>query len=356
MRRQSARGMVRRMKVNPLAVTIDGLDISDAPLLVEVTRGDMVESRHAGTVAVVDAKGGLRLSCGNVSQPIYPRSAIKPIQALPLVESGAADAFGLGDAEIALACASHGGEPRHVETVRAWLKRLGLGEDDLECGAHAPSYAPAAEALWRAGTPITNAHNNCSGKHTGFLTLARHRGWPTRGYIRADHPVQQAVLRGLADLCGSDLANGARGIDGCGIPVVGIPLERLALAMARVADPSGLASARRQAIERIRGAMAREPFMVAGTGRFCTRVMTALGEQATVKTGAEGVYMAALPALGLGVCLKIADGAARAAQVALAAVMERVGVPGAAQLVRTPIGNVAGLRVGEIRPAGELPF
>ena len=348
--------MVRLMRATPLTVTIEGLDISTAPILVEVTRGDMVESRHTGTVAVVDARGAVKLSCGNISQPIYPRSAIKPIQAIPLIESGAADAFKLSDAEIALACASHGGEPRHVETVRAWLKRLTLSEDDLECGAHPPSFAPAAEALYRSGTPITNAHNNCSGKHTGFLSVARHKGWPTRGYIGADHPVQRTVLQALADLCGSDLTNGAHGIDGCGIPVVGIPLERLALAMARVADPSALAPARRVAIERIRRAMTREPFMVAGTGRFCTRVMSKLGDAVVLKTGAEGVYMAALPTLGLGVCLKIADGAARASQIALAAVMERLGISGAAELATAPLSNVAGLPVGEIRPAGELPF
>ncbi len=347
--------MVRRM-TTPMKVTIEGLDISTAPILVEVTRGDMVESRHTGTVAVVDAKGGLKLSCGNISQPIYPRSAIKPIQAIPLVESGAADAFKLSDAEIALACASHGGEPRHVDTVRAWLKRLGLSEDDLECGTHPPSFAPAAEALYRAGTPIANAHNNCSGKHTGFLSVAKHKGWPTLGYIGAGHPVQQTVLQTLADLCGADLTKGAHGIDGCGIPVVGIPLERLALAMARVADPSSLAPARRAAIERIRRAMTREPFMVAGTGRFCTRVMTKLGDAVVLKTGAEGVYMAALPGQGLGICLKIADGAGRASQIALAAVLERLGISGAAELATAPLSNVVGRPVGEIRPAGELPF
>jgi L-asparaginase II len=168
--------------------------------------------------------------------------------------------------------------------------------------------------------------------------------------------VQRAVLQALADLCGSDLTNGAHGIDGCGIPVVGIPLERLALAMARVADPSGLAPSRRAAIERIRRAMTREPFMVAGTGRFCTRVMSKLGDAVVLKTGAEGVYMAALPGLGLGICLKIADGAARASQIALAAVMERLGISGAAELATAPLSNVAGLPVGEIRPAGELPF
>lgn len=339
-----------------MSVTMDRRDVTTLPILVEVTRGAMVESRHAGSVAVVDAGGAVVLSCGEIGQPIYPRSAIKPIQALPLIESGAADAFGLGDVEIALACASHGGEPRHVAAVLAWLGRIGCTVDDLECGAHPPSHEPAAVALYRANGQVTQLHNNCSGKHTGFLTLARHMGWPTKGYSRADHRVQQTALQALQDLCGVDLGGGPRGVDGCGIPVVGVPIDRLALAMARIADPAGLAPARAAAVGRIRRAMTREAFYVAGTGRFCTRLMTALGDQVVAKTGAEGVYMAALPGRGLGICLKIHDGAARAASVALAAVLERLGVEGARELRAAPVSNVAGLRVGEVRPAAALPF
>ncbi|MCK6449566.1 MAG: asparaginase [Alphaproteobacteria bacterium] len=344
------------MNAMPLTAAANRGAAIAAPVLVEVTRGGMVESRHAGTVAVVDAKGKTVLACGDIAQPVYPRSAIKPIQALPLIESGAAERYRLGDAEIALACASHGGEPRHVATVLTWLGRIGCTVDDLECGGHPPSHEASAEALYRGDGVVTPLHNNCSGKHTGFLSLAKHRGWPTRGYINEEHPVQQIVLRALAELGGADLARGARGIDGCGIPVVGMPIERLALAMARFADPGGLPDERVAAIKRIRAAMAKEPFMVAGTGRFCTRVMSTLGAAAMVKTGAEGVYMAALPTLGYGICLKIADGASRASQVALAAVLDRLGIEGARELAETPLKNVAGRPVGVVRPAGDLPF
>lgn len=339
-----------------MTVTMQRRDVTTQPILVEVTRGTMVESRHAGTVAVLDAKGKVVLGCGDIAQSIYPRSAIKPIQALPLIESGAAEHYKLSDQEVALACASHGGETRHVAAVLSWLGRIGCTVDDLECGAHPPSHEASAAALYRANGQATQLHNNCSGKHTGFLTLARHMGWPTKGYIRADHPVQQTVLKGLQDLCGVDLGGGAKGIDGCGIPVVGIPLDRLALAMARLADPSRLSPARTAAVQRIRQAMTREPFFVAGTGRFCTRLMTALGDQVVAKTGAEGVYMAALPKQGLGICIKVQDGASRAAQIALAAVLERLGIAGARELETAPLSNVAGLRIGEVRPAAALPF
>lgn len=339
-----------------MTATMQRRDVTAQPILVEVTRGTMVESRHAGSLAVLDARGGVRLACGDTAQPIYPRSAIKPIQALPLIESGAAEKYKLSDVELALACASHGGEPRHVAAVVTWLGRIGLTVDDLECGAHPPSHEASAQALYRANGEITQLHNNCSGKHTGFLNLAKHMGWPTKGYIRADHKVQQTVLACLQDLCGVDLQGGAKGIDGCGIPVTGIPLDRLALAMARMADPTGLPPARVAAIQRIRQAMTREPFYVAGTGRFCTRLMTALGDQVVAKTGAEGVYMAALPKLGLGICIKIHDGASRASQIALAAVLERLGIAGARELEAAPLINVAGTRVGEVRPAAALPF
>lgn len=331
-------------------------NVISTPILVEVTRGTMVESRHAGSVAVVDAKGKVVLACGNIEQQIYPRSAIKPIQALPLVESGAADAFQLSDVEIALACASHNGEMRHVAAVLTWLGRIGCTVDDLECGGHLPKLESDIEALFRGNGKVTALHNNCSGKHTGFLALAKHKGWPTKGYINADHPVQQGALKALEEMCGESLAGGARGVDGCGIPVVGIRLKALALAMARFADPSALAPSRAAAIGRIRTAMVKQPFYVAGTGRFCTQLMTALGDKVAAKTGAEGVYMAALPEKGLGICLKIHDGASRAAQIALAIVLERLGIDGAVALETAPISNVAGLKVGEVRPAASLPF
>jgi L-asparaginase II len=326
------------------------------PVLVEVTRGEMVESRHRGAAAIVDSDGRVISAWGDIEAPVYSRSALKPIQAIPLIESGAAEHYGLGDAEIALSCASHGGEPRHAETVAAWLKKIGLSVADLECGVQTPSYGPAAEALLLKGEKPTALNNNCSGKHTGFLTVAVHKGEKTKDYIKLAHPVQQRILGVLEQLTDMDLGPAPKGIDGCGIPVIGVPLGRLALAFARMAKPATLPKPRIAAIARIRKAMAAEPFMVAGSGRFCTRVMQTLGERAVVKTGAEGVYIAILRDKGLGIALKIDDGGTRAAEVALATLLQRCGVfdPALEPALAVPIFNRAGLQVGQVRAAAAL--
>ena len=339
----------------PQADLLHGAPAHDAnPVLVEATRGAMVESRHRGAFAVVDVKGRVVASAGDTERPVYARSAIKPLQAIPLVESGAAEAFGLGDAEIALACASHRGEPRHVETVTAWLARIGCSVADLECGAHPPSDARAlAELLGARGTPHA-AHNNCSGKHAGFLTLARHLGLPTEGYIRLEHGVQQRVLGTLEAMTGLDLGDAPRGVDGCGIPVIAVPLGNLALAMARLADPADQPEPRQAACARIRAAMAAQPFMISGTGRFCTRVISETGGRALVKTGAEGVFCGALPGRGLGIALKIDDGAGRAAEVAMAGLLARFDLLDAGhELLAPQLHNRADAVVGVLRlPAG----
>ncbi len=332
------------------------------PVLVEVTRGPMVESRHAASYAVCDSDGKVVLSAGDYQRPVYARSAIKPLQAIPLVECGAAEAFGLGDAEIAFACASHNGEPRHVETAAAMLARIGCSEADLECGAHLPYHEPSMIDLIRRGEEPSQLHNNCSGKHSGFLTLARHLGHPTKGYIRFEHPVQQRILGVLETMTGLDLGNAPRGIDGCGIPTLGIPLGNLALAMARFADPADQPEARQRAVARIRQAMAAEPFMVAGSGRFCTRVMEASGGSALIKTGAEGVFCGAVPALGLGIALKVDDGAGRAAENLMARLLYRLEAIDSPTLKRlsgfleSPVHNRAGLETGQVRKASDLPF
>lgn len=320
----------------------------------------MVESRHAGAAAVVDAAGGVVRSWGDIERPVFARSAIKPLQALPLVETGAAERFGLGDAEIALACASHRGEPIHVDTVRRWLARADLGPQDLECGSHAPGNPAVAAAMIRAGEAHSALHNNCSGKHSGFLTTARHLDEPTRGYIAPDHPVQQRVQAVLESMSGLDLARAPRGTDGCGIPVIGIPLGGMARAMARLADPRGLTVERAAAGKRILDAMAAAPIMVSGTGGFATVVMIVAGASVRLKPGAEGVYCAVLPGLGYGVALKIDDGAARASEVAVGAILEGLGAFTSAQReilaarLRPVITNVAGREVGTIRPAAAL--
>ncbi len=327
------------------------------PILVEVTRGDMVESRHRGSFAVTDTQGRVVLQAGDIETLVYPRSAIKPLQALALVETGAADAFQVCERELALACASHNGEPGHTRTAADWLARIGLGPEDLECGAHLPFYEDAAQTLIRDGEQPSTLHNNCSGKHVGFLTLAKHLGVPTKGYIGYSHPVQQTILGIQEMMTGIDLRAAPRGIDGCGIPQYGAPLGNLALAMARFADPSDQPERRQQAVARIHKAVTRNPFMLAGSGRFCTRVIEAAKGKLLLKTGAEGVFMAALPEFGLGIALKAEDGATRAAEVMMGALLQRMEALDTRQcealqdLFTPSIINRAGLRVGEVRPA-----
>ncbi|MBX9946575.1 MAG: asparaginase [Reyranella sp.] len=323
-------------------------------VVVEVTRGPVVESRHEGIAAVVKPDGTVVGSWGDIDAVVLPRSANKPIQALAFVESGAVERFGLGNEHVALACASHNGEARHVDTVRAWLKTIGLGEGDLECGTHPPRLPASLEALVREGAVPTAAYNNCSGKHSGFLTTAVHYGEPTQGYIKYDHPVQRRLREVMSELCGVDAGAFPYGTDGCGIPTLATPLRRLAQAMAGMADPSRLSNKRAEAATRIRAAMNAEPFMVAGSGRFCTRINGALAGVAQVKTGAEGVFCAMLPTLGLGVAVKMWDGAGRAAEIAMAALLDHLGVLPAAQraeVLHPPVRNVVGLLVGEMRPA-----
>ncbi|CAN5922038.1 asparaginase [soil metagenome] len=323
-------------------------------VVIEVTRGPLVESRHEGIAAIMKADGSVVASWGDVDTAILPRSANKPIQAMAFVESGAIERFGLGNEHIALSCASHSGETRHVETVRAWLEKVRLGEGDLECGTHAPRLQGTIEELARQGKLPTAAFNNCSGKHSGFLTTALQYGEPTRGYIQYDHPVQRRLREVMSDLCGLDANALPHGTDGCGIPTLATPLRSLAHAMASMADPSRLSSKHADAAGRIRTAMNAEPFLMAGTGRFCTRINAALPGVAQIKTGAEGVFCAMLPTLGLGVALKMWDGAARAAEVAMATLLGHLGVLPAEQqeeIIHPPIRNVVGLLVGEMRPA-----
>ncbi len=326
---------------------------SNNPLTVEVTRGDMVESRHRGACVVIDADGGTVHAWGNVGGVVYPRSAIKPLQALALIETGAAEAYQVSDAELALAAASHGGTPEHVDAIGGWLKRIGLGPGDLECGAHDPMDKDAAKALARAGEAYARIHNNCSGKHTGFLCTALHLGEPPKGYSKPGHPVQDRLFAILVEMGGADLSQAPRGTDGCGIPVIGMPLIALALALARMADPKGLEDGRAEAAKRVFRAMTAHPRLVAGPGRFDTQAMEAGKGAFAVKTGAEGMYGAILPSLGLGVALKIDDGAKRAAETAMAAVLKLLGVMD--KKPETPVLNAAGEDVGVIRMGEDWP-
>lgn len=293
------------------------------PVLVEVLRGTLVESAHRGAAVVVDADGKTVLALGDTEKPVFPRSAVKAIQALPFVESGAADAFGFSDRELALACASHSGEPAHAELAAAMLAKAGVGADALECGAHWPSDQTAMVALARSGAAPSALHNNCSGKHSGFVCTCRHLGIAHQGYVRPEHRFQQMVRETMEAVTGAAHNETNRGTDGCSIPTFAVPLQSLALGFARMTTGNGLAPERAKAARRLMSACMAEPFLVAGTARADTELMLAAPGRIFVKIGAEGVYCAAVPELGLGIALKCDDGAGRAAEVMIAAVLAR---------------------------------
>jgi L-asparaginase II len=289
------------------------------PVIAEVTRGGIVESRHRGAFAVVDRSGHVVAAEGGIAASVFPRSAIKAFQCLPVIDSGAADRFGFTAEEIALCCASHNGEPDHVRVARSMLGKAGNAEDLYECGAHWPSHEAARFDLVRHGDACASVHNNCSGKHAGMLALARHLGADPHGYTSRSHPVQQLIEKTIGAICDIDLSGQPCGIDGCSVPTWAIPLKNLALGFARFSSPDNAAA--RRIIEAVRA----HPFMVAGTGDFDTLVMTAV-PRVFVKTGAEGVYCGCIPHAGLGIALKIDDGASRASEVAMASVLSGLGV------------------------------
>jgi L-asparaginase II len=324
------------------------------PVLVEVTRGNVIESRHRGALSVFDGDGAQVLSIGDVARPVFPRSAVKSIQALPLVESGAADAYGFTDADLALACASHAGETRHADRAASMLARAGLDASALECGAHWPTRQEALVELARSGALPTALHNNCSGKHSGFVCTCRHLGIDHRGYVKAGHRSQEMVREAMEMVTGVAHFEDACGTDGCSIPTYAIPLENLARGFARMVTGRGLGEKRSAAAKRLIDACMAEPFYVSGTDRMDTRLMIAGAGRIFVKVGAEGVYCGALPELGLGFALKCDDGAVRAAETMVARLMkgelgERVG-----EMARPVMTNWNGIEVGTVRPVGGL--
>lgn len=325
------------------------------PILVEATRGQMVESRHRGQAVVVDAEGRVVAAWGDPDVPVYPRSSIKPLQALALIETGAAERFAASPEEIALACASHEGAVEHTSRVAAWLARMGLGETDLACGAHPPVDPRAAADLIRQGRAPSSLHNNCSGKHAGLLAAAVHLGEPTRDYLAPEHPAERRLKAVLEDMSGADLALAPSGVDGCGIPVYAMPLSGLARAMARLAAPGGLGAARAEAARRVTGAMTRHPRLVSGAGRFDTEAMAEGAGRFVVKGGAEGMHAAAIlgpgPGSGFGIAVKIEDGAGRASAVVMAALLARFAGAGLREWRESPLRNVAGREIGCLRVA-----
>ncbi len=332
-------------------------------VFVEVVRGTIVESIHYGVAALVDQAGRVVMQAGDPALVSYYRSASKPIQAIPLVESGAAAHFGLTPAEIAVITGSHGGEDIHVAEVAAILAKIGAGPEALHCGVHLAYDKPAAAAMRARGEEPTVLNNNCSGKHAGMLALARFHGWPLDGYWEADHPVQQAMRQVIADFCGVPAEQIATGVDGCSVVTFGVPITAMALSFARLVDPPAeWPAARRDACAQVVAAMAAHPEMVAGRhDRLDTDLMQVVGGRLIAKAGAEAVYcLAQRPGdghPGLGLALKLLDGdeGGRARNPAVMGLLHAAGLltPAESQaLVRysdVPVTNRRGDRVGVVR-------
>lgn len=318
--------------------------------IVELWRGGLPESRHSGH-AVIWGEGGILQAWGDPQTAIFPRSSCKMIQALPLVESGAADAVGLTDRHLALSCASHQGAALHVGMTGRWLADIGLAEADLRCGSHEPYDREERDRLIRSGEGPCQLHNNCSGKHCGFLTATQHmKAGPE--YVEIDHPLQKAIRQATEEVTGETVAG--FGIDGCSAPNFAMTLSGLARAMQAFAAARDGASARERAMHRLTRAMAAHPELVAGEGRACTELMRAMDHKVTIKTGAEAVFVAILPEQKIGVALKISDGATRASEAAITAILAKLGVldpdhPMARKRLPAPQRNWRGLETGEIR-------
>lgn len=321
--------------------------------MAEIWRGPFLESVHLGHAVICDDTGQIVQSWGDPDAVVLPRSSSKMLQALPLIESGAADDAGLTDAQLALACASHQGAEIHSKRVTAWLRELGLSDGDFRCGPQEPRDMDARDDLIRRSSPVCRYHNNCSGKHSGFLTLTKYLG-AGPDYVDIGHPVQKAVKAVFEEVTQEDSAG--YGIDGCSAPNFACTMHGMARAMAffAAANPDG--DTRQTAAARLVAAMATYPELVAGEERACTNLMRAMDHKVAIKTGAEGYFIAIIPEKKLGVALKIADGATRGAECAIAAILIHLGVldanhPLAQEYVNAPIRNRAGLVTGVMRSA-----
>ncbi len=327
-------------------------------LTIETTRSGLVESLHSVSVAVVDTEGVLVAQAGDPHRVTYWRSAAKPFQALPLVQDGVAERYGFGARELALACGSNSSEPAHRALAVSMLRACGCAENQLACGPHPPLSQVVADEALRAGVVITPRWSNCSGKHAGMLALARHHGWATQGYERAGHPVQERVLAEVTRWTGQSRDAVRLGVDGCTAVCFALSLRAMATAYAR------LGASPEPAARRLREAMVSHPELVAGTGRPCTDLMAAARGAVVAKVGAEGIYCAALPALGLGVALKVEDGDMRCSPPALLAVLRQVGerrglslpVAELRQHAEPVLRTTRGEPIGELRATGALRF
>lgn len=335
--------------------------MSDAnPILAEQTRGNFVENRHRGAFVICDASGRIIASGGDISRPVFPRSAIKSMQALAMLTTGAMDRFAITDEELALACASHTGEDFHVAGVTHFLDHLGMAPENLECGAHAPTSPAAREALRQRGEAPTVLHNNCSGKHSGMLSVAKALGVSAEGYVEPGHPVQQAVRAAIETVIGEPLSTDRCGTDGCSIPTWAAPLSAFARGFARMATGEGLPPELGRAAHRIFDAATTHPELVSGTGMLDTRVMAAFGGRVMQKGGAEAVQCGAIRNTGLGYAIKCDDGRMEASQVMVAELLLAHADPDAGQRAvleefsRLTIRNVRKTVVGEMRATDEL--
>ena len=318
-----------------------------------VRRSGIVESVHRVHAAVVDGDGRLTASVGDPEYSVLYRSTAKPFQAVPLVEDDIVGRFGLTTEELALCCASHNSEPKHIETARSILEKASLQEEDLECGAHLPFHAESANLLVRSGEEPMPIHNNCSGKHAGMLALAKAHGWPTRGYISRDHPVQERMIAEVVRWTGIAEADIGLAQDGCGVVCFATPASRLAYGFARLGGAEGPP-------REIVRAMTTHPFMVAGTGRFGTALGEAAGDRLFGKTGAEGVFAVGARDGSFGLAVKVEDGGKRASSVAVLHILDELGLLDGVHCEKLerfrapPTISTRGVEVGDIRPEFDL--
>lgn len=330
--------------------------MTEPVLMTEIWRGNLLESQHSGHAVICDGTGQIVRSWGDPEAVIYPRSSSKMVQALPLLTSGAADKYGLTTEQLALCCASHNGAAIHTDRVRAWLEMLGLNDDDFRCGPHEPNDIDARDKLIRGHESPCQYHNNCSGKHSGFLTLNQHMGGGA-DYVDIDHPVQQACLNAFEET--TAMTSPGFGIDGCSAPNFSTSVHGLARAMAWFASAANRNDRSSQAAVRLVDAMKLHPDLVAGEGRSCTNLMRAMDGRVAIKTGAEAVFVAIIPEKRMGVAVKIIDGASRAAECTIASILVGLGVldanhPATLKYRDAPVLNRRNIVTGTIKPAATL--
>ncbi|MCH8290796.1 asparaginase [Candidatus Poribacteria bacterium] len=333
---------------------------NDTVPLIEITRGEIVETIHRGAIAVVDTQGTIQYAAGNSELTTYMRSAAKPFQLLLTIEADAIEKFNLTQAEVSVMCASHSGEDYHLEAVRSILRKIGLTEDALQCGPHLPGHTPTQrEMIKRDEDPIA-IHSNCSGKHTGMLTLCQIKGFPIEGYLNPTHPVQQLILQTIAEVADMESGEIGIGIDGCGVPTFALPIEKIGLLFSRLGDPSLFSSKRQNALNHIREAMMAYPKYMSGSGRFCAALMSEFPGRVVLKSGAAGVYGVGLPEHHLGIGLKIENGLGEPRYAAVLAILKQLELLPKAGLDRLwkqfcpPVRNYRKQIVGEIRPTFKL--